>query len=120
MDNTAEALGLPEANTYIHDEAGVDTARLEHWKSNFNFTGDNPEYPVEMFVAIMEQRYNLSNRRNLQTSKRKHYKSCLRVLKHIIDNENTPASLWKKQFLKDAAKNELSWLTIKDDLMIHY
>ena len=100
MDNTAEDFGIPETNTYIHDEADVETVRLEHWKSNFNFTGDNPEYPVEMFVAIMEQRYNLSNRRNLHTSKRKRYKSCLRALNHIIDNENTPASLWKKQFLE--------------------
>ena len=116
MEDSSVALRLPEANPQINDDADVDAVRLESWKSNFNFTGDNPEYPVEMFIAIMEQKYNLSNRRNMQTSKRKHYKACLRMLKHIIHNENTPPSLWKKQFLKDVAKGELSWHRIKKDL----
>ena len=120
MDNSIETLRLPAVNAYINDDTNEETLCLESWKSNFNFNGDNPEYPVEMFIAIMETKYNLSNRRNIQTSKRKHHKACVRMLKHIIDNEDTPASLWKKQFLMDLGKDKLSWYNIKNDLMLHF
>ena len=100
---------------------GEKDGRLELWKSDLSFTGDNPEFPLEIFIAIMEKKYSLSLRRTtLQTTKQKHLKTCFRVLKHIDDDENAPASLWKKHYVKNTPKEDISWATIKKSLTEHF
>ena len=99
---------------------------LESWKPNLIFTGDNPEFPIDIFVEVMERKYHLSmRRRSLEDTcwKKKHQRLCLRILKqHIPTDTKSPSSLWKKQFLQNNNKwkEDITWETIKKGLAEHF
>ena len=45
---------LPSMNEYEMMRE-LELGQFELWKSSLNFTGDNPEFPVEIFTLIMEK-----------------------------------------------------------------
>ena len=44
----------------------LEVGQFELWKSSLNFTGENPEFPVEIFALIMEKKYKLLTKRCIQ------------------------------------------------------
>ena len=110
---------LPSMNEYEMIRE-LEVGQLELWKSNLNFTGENPEFPVEIFILIMEKQYKLLSPKRHQISKQKHFKACNRALKHIEDGNNTPAGLWKQNFLRKTSKEDMTWPKIKEDLIQHF
>ena len=84
------------------------------WKSTHIFTGSNSLFPVEMFCAVMEQKYlNKEDKSNLIAD----------TLNRIPDPEQTsldvlnmPSTLWKHQNLNNLLKCE-SWEELKNDLV---
>ena len=85
------------------------------WKSTFNFTGSNPVFPVEMYIALMESKYaiqtNEYSKLNILSTD---------YLNHICDDEATPAGLWKKQYLSHKQLENVDWLEVKKSLMKHF
>ena len=110
---------LPSMNEYEMMRE-LELGQFELWKSSLNFTGDNPEFPVEIFTLIMEKKYKLLSPKRHQISKQKHFKACTRALKHIEDGNNTPAGLWKQKYLRKTSKEEMAWPKIKEDLIEHF
>ena len=84
------------------------------WKSTHIFTGNNFLFPVELFLAVMEQKYaNKEDKSNLLAD----------TLNRIPDPEqnsvdvlNMPSTLWKHQHLNNLLKLE-SWDELKNDLV---
>ena len=110
---------LPSMNEYEMMRE-LELGQFELWKSSLNFTGENPEFPVEIFTLIMEKKYKLLSPKRHQISKQKHFKACTRALKHIEDGNNTPAGLWKQKYLRKTSKEEMAWPKIKEDLIEHF
>ena len=87
----------------------------DSWKSTLNFTGSNPVFPVEMYIALMESKYAIQTNEyskidDLSTD----------YLNHICDDETTPAGLWKKQYLSHKQLENMDWLEVKKSLMKHF
>ena len=110
---------LPSMNEYEMMRE-LEVGQFELWKSTLNFTGENPEFPVEIFTLIMEKKYKLLSPKRHQISKQKHFKACTRALKHIEDGNNTPAGLWKHNYLRKTSKEDMAWPKIKEDLIEHF
>ena len=84
------------------------------WKSTHIFTGNNILFPVEMFLSVMEQKYeNKEDKSNLVAD----------TLNRIPDPEqnsvevlNMPSTLWKHQHLNNLLKLE-TWNELKNTLL---
>ena len=84
------------------------------WKSTHIFTGNNSLFPAEMFLSIMEQKYeNKEDKSNLVAD----------TLNRIPDPEqnsldvlNMPSTLWKHQHLNNLIKLE-TWEELKITLL---
>jgi hypothetical protein len=100
-------------------ENEMDHDISESWKSTLNFTGSNPVFPVEMFIALMEHKYTIHSN-NGNNSKEQQSSLCTNILNHICGDEMSPASLWKKQFLSDIQLGNITWSAMKKDLTKHF
>ena len=100
-------------------ENEMDNDISESWKSTLNFTGSNPVFPVEMFIALMEHKYTIHSN-NGNNPKEEQSSLCTNILKHICGDEMSPAGLWKKQFLSDIQVGDLTWSAMKKDLTKHF
>ena len=94
----------------------VDKTDVESWKSTLVFTGDNPAYPAELFVLIMERKYGLSPKYKTKLKFEGNENVCSRILQHIPDEGDAPATLWKRTWLKEP-KIPYCWPDIKKDLV---
>ena len=80
----------------------------EEWKCSLRFTGDNPLFPVEMFLRIIEVE---SDRRGLDDND-KVLEILSRIPDHPIENKSTlaiegsPASLWKRRLMEKQRKKQ--------------
>ena len=85
----------------------------EEWKCSLRFTGDNPLFPVEMFLKIIETE---SDRRGLDDND-KVLEILSRIPDHPIDRNDTtnksqlevkgsPASLWKRRLMEKQRKKQ--------------
>ena len=94
---------------------------LETWKSSLNFTGQNPVFPVEMFIELMEHKYGKTNKACVDsTAKSIQPKICEQILKHISDNDGSSASYWKNRALLQNDISKLSWSALKKDLVKNF
>ena len=89
----------------------------ESWKSTLNFTGSNPVFPVEMFIALIEHKYAVHLTKKIKVDQTI---TCTGILSHICDDKMSPAAIWKKQLLCDTKLENLNWLDIKKDLLKHF
>ena len=118
-------MGSTSNDAYIGEPISAVLANeedyLETWKSSMNFTGQNPVFPVEMFIELMEHKYRKSNKLSCNgTDKAVQPKICEQILKHIDADDGSPASYWKKRVLSQNDVLKLSWLALKKDLLKNF
>ena len=94
----------------------MDEGNSESWKSSLIFTGQNPTYPVELFVRIMERKYGVSVKKATKSNTGSIAKACKLILEHIPDEGDAPATSWKRTHLKQQ-KNPHCWRSIRKDLI---
>ena len=88
-------IGEPISAVLVNEEYYLET-----WKSSLNFTGQNPVFPVEMFIELMDHKYGKPNKLSCNgTGKSVQPKICGNILNHIYDDDGSPASYWKKRVL---------------------
>ena len=91
----------------------MPTQETEQWKTSLCFTGDNPKFPVEMFLRIIEEQ---SRKRGLDDNDK-----VLEVLSRVPDyrpsfddngtemqskGERSSASTWKRRLLEKQRKRQ--------------
>ena len=95
------------------------------WKSTLMFTGNDLAFPVEMFIALMDQ--NTSNALGVRDVAENKKMIVENVLSHIpnLDIAETndaykdfPASVWKQQHLNRL--RQLSWEELKQELVSEF
>lgn len=94
----------------------MDEGNLETWKSSLIFTGQNPTYPVELFVRIMERKYGVSVKKTTKQNIGSVANACKLILEHIPDEGEAPATSWKRTRLKQQ-KIPYCWRSIRKDLV---
>ena len=88
----------------------------EEWKCSLRFTGDNPLFPVEMFLKIIEEE---SNKRGLDDNDKvlevlsrvpDHPQNCpdseTNETKSVSEGKGSPASSWKRRLLEKQRKKQ--------------
>ena len=100
-------------------QAGSSDFDPNMWKSSLLFTGDNPEYPVEMFIALME---NKRKQRDLHVDDKTFIKDVLSYIPDIqhekicSDNDACfPSTLWKTREIDTIFT--LDWENVKKKLL---
>ena len=93
------------------------------WKSTLIFTGNDVAFPVEMFIALIDQTTPHSNERENEDEKEKRIAQY--ALNHIPDlgrEQNVvqyfPASVWKQDNMERLKK--LNWRDLKDELLSEF
>lgn len=114
-DTNAQNLALnPPVKSEFQDQSAS-------WKSTLTFTGNNVAFPVEMFIALIDQTTPHSNERKNEDEKEKRVAQY--ALSHIPDldseqNSVFPASVWKHDNLERLKK--LNWQDLKDELLCEF
>ena len=107
----------PQVTTHTKSDLLSDT-----WKSNLEFTGNNPVFPVEMFIALMEK----SKKREIQDNDDSCFvKKVLNQIPHPttsaaqnISQSVCPGAIWKKKHGERLSK--LDWNGLKQELLDNF
>ena len=88
---------------------------MDDWKANLNFTGDCLVFPAEMFVVLIEKKFE-----NIPLDNEYMVNITLRHISNSSDNENrqmnlTPAGMWKEKH--DFSQIKCSWKALKNELI---
>ena len=102
-------------NLSEHISAGHDmNEELRNWKNDRIFTGCNPCYPVELFIALIEGEAEFLHH---DESRKSSNAWCL--INPPSDFDKTPAGLWKSKMSKkyENQSSPIKWADLKTDLL---
>ena len=104
-------------------ESGVNSnLAAESWKSSHIFTGDNPVFPVDMFVALMEYKHKEYIEGNNDTYVVKQVLNQIPNLGTTNDQDivknTSPAAIWKAKHIDRLLT--LNWSGIKQELLTEF
>ena len=98
----------------------VETGSIpDRWKSNLVYTGDNLVYPVEMFIALMENKLKRSPDTIDATKEVLSYIPTINTTSNQNNHETcTTAMIWKHKHSYRLSK--LQWTSLKQELLSEF